>query len=164
MSKQCLRFTVLSSIIAATLLSCASKPPIEPFYSRLYSATYDEVWTACIKVLNDYPLKISNKDIGKIQTEVVNGPYNELFLTYPEPLEVPERFRYSLKFNFAKLESEDKSPVIRIRIIKELERFQDFYTGWIPYSPDGLEERILLYRVEHTLKMQQQISKAGNKN
>jgi hypothetical protein len=111
-----------------------------------------------LKALNDYPLKVSNKDAGKIQSEVVNGPYNDLLFTYPEAIELPERFRYSLKFNFAKLVADNRTPLIRIRIIKELEQFQDFYTGWIPYQSDGLEERLLLYRIEHILKMEKTLA------
>src|ERR1041385_2229028 len=84
----------------------------EPYQTRLYTASYDEVWTATLKALNDYPLKISNKDSGRIQSETVNGPYNDLLFTYPEPIEIPERFRYTLKFNFAKLSTDDRQPLV----------------------------------------------------
>jgi uncharacterized membrane protein YgcG len=131
----------------------------EPFYTRLYIGKYDDVWLATLKALNDYPLKLSNKDSGKIQSEVVNGPYNDLLFQYPEPIELPERFRYSLKLAFAKLVTEDDQPLTRVRIIKDLERFQDFYTGWLPYPSDGLEEKILLYRIEHILRMQEALSR-----
>lgn len=139
--------------------ACASKKPEEPFYTRLYSANFEEVWIAALKSLNDYPLKLSNKDSGKIQTEVVNGPYNDLLFNHPDGIELPERFRFSLRFSFAKLISEDDKPLVRVRVIKDLERFVDFYTGWTPYPSDGIEERVLLYRVDHLVKMDQFISR-----
>jgi hypothetical protein len=138
---------------------CATPPPADPFYTRLYIGTYDDVWLAALKALNEYPLKLSNKDTGRIQTEIVNGPYNELTMTYPDQLELPERFRYSLDLSFAKLESDDKRPLVRIRIRKLLEKFHDFYTGWVAFPPDGLEEKVLLYRVEHILRMEKRLSK-----
>ena len=96
----------LSFIALFLMLSgCVSKQPSEAFYTRMYEGSYDEVWLATLKALNDYPLKVSNKDSGKIHSEVVNGPYNDLLFTYPDAIELPERFRYSLKFNFAKLVS-----------------------------------------------------------
>lgn len=153
-------FKILSVIGMSVFMvsSCASKNPPEPFYTRIFEGSYDDVWLATLKALNDYPLKVSNKDAGKIQSEVVNGPYNDLLFTFPEAIELPERFRYSMKFNFAKLVAENKNPLIRIRVIKDLEQFQDFYTGWIPYQSDGLEERLLLYRIEHILKMEKTLA------
>jgi len=128
----------------------------------MYSGSYDEVWIAALKALNDYPLKVSNKDLGRVQSEVVNGPYNDLLFQYPEPLDVPERFRYSLKLSFAKLTGDDTIPLTRIRIIKELERFLDFYSGWVAFPSDGLEEKILLYRIEHILRMEKLLSRIAN--
>lgn len=145
-------------IVAAHLTACASQPKAEPFYTRLYEGSYDDVWLATLKALNDYPLKVSNKDNGKIQSEVVNGPYNDLLFTYPDPIELPERFRYSIKFNFAKLGTEDRKPMVRIRIIKDLEQFHDFYTGWLAYPSDGMEEKLLLYRIEHILQMEKHLA------
>lgn len=138
---------------------CATTPQTKPFYTRIYDGNYDEAWAATLKALADYPLKLSNKDTGRITTEVVNGPYNDLLFQYPEKIELPERFRYSLDFNFAKLVSDDRRPLTRIRVIKQLERFQDFYTGWVAYPSDGLEEKILLYRAEHLLRMEKTLAR-----
>jgi hypothetical protein len=154
MLRTSLRFA--SVLLSFWLVSCASTPTkSEPFYTRLYAGTYDEVWLATLKALNDYPLKISNKDTGKIQSETINGPYNDLLFSPVEPIELPERFRYSLRFNFAKLQTDDDRSLTRVRIIKNLEKFQDFYTGWTAYASDGLEEQLLLYRIEHLLQMEQ---------
>lgn len=138
---------------------CASQPSRKPFHTRIYDGSYDEMWASSLKALADYPLKLSNKDTGRITTEVVNGPYNDLLFQYPEKIELPERFRYSLDFNFAKLLGDDKRPLTRIRVVKNLERFQDFYTGWTPYYSDGIEEQVLLYRMEHLLKMEKTLGR-----
>ncbi len=152
--------TALALFLYAVLsISCTSTPRLDPFQTRIFEGNFDDVWLATLKALNDYPLKVSNKDAGKIQSEIVNGPYNDLVFTYPEAIEVPDRYRYSLKFNFGKLEGDDSKPLIRVRVIKDLERFQDFYTGWTPYVSDGLEEKIILYRIEHILRMEKLLSK-----
>ena len=152
-------FRFFATAFLLLLSACAHTPPAEPYLTRLYAGSYDEVWTASLKALNDYPLKISNKDSGKIQSEVVNGPYNDLLFQYPEAIELPERFRYSLKLNFAKLATEDNEVLTRVRIIKDLEKFHDFYTGWTAGQSDGLEEKVLLYRIEHILRMEKLLSK-----
>lgn len=146
-------------VIFGVLAGCSSTPKADLFYTRLYEGTYDEVWLAALKAVNDYPLKVSNKDSGKIASELVNGPYNDLFLSPPEPIDLPEKYRYSLKFNFAKLEAEGGQPLVRVRLEKNLEQFHDFYTGWLSFPSDGLEERLLLYRIEHILKMENQLAK-----
>lgn len=140
---------------------CSTMRSAEPFYTRLYVGSYDSVWLAALKALNDYPIKLSNKDSGRIQSEVVNGPYNDLMFVYPEPIELPERFRFSVDLSFAKFVSDDQRPLIRIRIRKALERFHDFYTGWLLFPSDGLEEKVLLYRIEHILQMEQRLANQG---
>lgn len=159
------RFLSVLLGIALILGGCASQQTAdEAFRTRIYEGSYDDVWLAALKSLNDYPLRVSNKDSGRIITETVNGPYNELVLTYPGPLEQPERFRYSLKLSFARLVAEQsKKALVRVRIIKELEQFQDFYTGWLSYPSDGLEEKILLYRIEQVLGMEKALTKALEK-
>lgn len=155
------RFFLTLWVGGVFLVGCASQQKTEIFYTRVYEGTYDDVWLAALKSVNDYPLKISNKDSGKIVSELVNGPYNDLFLTPPEPIDLPEKYRYSLKFTFAKLQTdEEKSrPLVRVRLEKNLEQFHDFYTGWLSFPSDGLEERLLLYRIEHILSMENQLTK-----
>lgn len=155
-----IRILIVAALTLVGLGACSSQQAREPFYTRIYEAQYDEVWLSTLKSLNDYPLKVSNKDAGKIQSEIVNGPYNDLLFNYPDPIELPERFRYSLKINFAKLADEADKSIIRVRVIKDLEKFQDFYTGWTPFQSDGLEERVLLYRVEHILRMERALGAA----
>ncbi len=145
-------------VVSGLIIGCASTPKSEPFHTRIYSGSYDEVWLATLKALNDYPLKMSNKDTGRIESEIINGPYNDLLFSPIEPIELPERFRYSVKVNFAKLEASDDRSLTRVRIVKGLEKFRDFYAGWTPFQSDGLEENLLLYRIQHILQMDQQLS------
>ena len=151
---------LISLALAINLAGCTSPSGSDPFQTRIFEGNYDQIWMTVLKALNDYPIKVSNKDAGKVHTETVNGPYNELLFTYPDPLELPERFRYAMKFSLGKLEGSDGGPFIRVRVVKELERFQDFYAGWVSYPSDGLEEKILLYRIEHLLKMEAALSKS----
>ncbi len=149
-------FLLLSMLL---LNFCASKDINKPFFSRIYDSDYENVWNCTLKALSDYPIKLALKDSGRIESELVNGPYNELFFTYPDKLEAPERFRFSLTFAFAKLVSDNNRPLTRIRLQKKLERFEDFYTGWINFPSDGIEEKTLLYRIEHILQMEKHLSK-----
>lgn len=144
------------------VIGCTHTPNSEPFQTRIYDANYDLVWDMAVKALADYPIKISNKDAGKIHTEVVNNPYNELFLTFPEKIDLPERFRYSLKLSIANITEKDDDTLVRIRVTKELEKFHDFYTGWLPYGSDGIEEKLILYRIQHLIEMEKRFNKQQN--
>lgn len=141
------------------MVGCASKRPNQIFYSRIYDEDFESVWDCTLKALTDYPIKLALKDSGRIESELINGPYNELLFTYPDKIEIPERFRFSLSLTFAKLLSSDNKPLTRIRLRKKLERFEDFYTGWINYPSDGLEEKTLLYRIEHLINMEKHLKK-----
>ena len=155
------RYRLLPFFFLVALVGCASRRPAEPFYTRLIAGSYDEVWDAALKSVRDYPLKFTNKDSGKVQTEVVNGPYNELVFTYPEPLELPERFRFSMKLQLAKVSKPEEADVVRVRITKELEKFNDFYTGWTAFPPDGIEEQVLLYRLGQLFEMQRALASSS---
>jgi hypothetical protein len=159
--KSFLSFFLTLGVGLSFLTGCASQQKTELFYTRIYEGTYDDVWLAALKAVNDYPLKISNKDSGRIVSELVNGPYNDLFLTPPEAIDLPEKYRYSLKFTFAKLQTEEENsrPLVRVRLEKNLEQLHNFYEGWLSFPSDGLEERLLLYRIEHILKMENQLTK-----
>ncbi len=156
---------IFSVLICTFLLSaCASKPgewEKEPYHTRIYEGNFDQVWLAALKALGDYPLKISNKDVGKIHTETVNGPYNDLVFTHPEQLNLPERFRYDMKLRFAKFATDSEQPMVRVRIVKDLEKYKDFYTGWRPYPSDGLEEKIVLYRILQILNIEKKVGEAS---
>lgn len=156
-----IRFSSLFLIFSIWVVGCSSTPSREPFYTRIYPGNYDEVWLATLKALNDYPLKLSNKDTGRIESENINGPYNDLLFSPIEPIELPERFRYSVKVNFAKLESSDERSLTRVRIVKNLEKFRDFYAGWTAFPSDGMEEALLLYRIQHILQMDQRLAAAA---
>jgi hypothetical protein len=155
--KKLRRFGALGGVVL--MVGCSTTQPSSDAYTtRLYMGTYDDVWLSALKSLSDYPLKLSNKDTGRIVTEVVNGPYNELVFSYPEPLELPEKYRYSVELNFAKIEGKKGQSSVRIRAKKNLEKFHDFYTGWLAYPSDGIEEKVLLYRIEHLLNIEKHLA------
>jgi hypothetical protein len=157
MQKHRLVICIFVTILVLSV-GCTSTPTREPFYTRIYSGAYDEVWLATLKALNDYPLKMSNKDTGRIESEIINGPYNDLLFSPAEPIELPERFRYSIKINFAKLQASNDRSLTRVRIVKNLEKFRDFYAGWNAFASDGLEESLILYRIQHILQMDQRLA------
>jgi len=161
MLKKISLFLVLLGVLWVSGCSTTGPTGERAFHTRIYIGTYDQVWLASLKALADYPLKISNKDVGKIESEVINGPYNDLLFEHPDPISLPERFRYSLRLNFAKLVSDDNRSLVRIRVIKSLEKFQDFYRGWKEAPPDGLEEKVILYRVEQILRVDKLLKKQG---
>ncbi len=147
--------TQVVGVLCTTQCALLEKPAVtqsKPM-THLYSHPFDLVWDQTLAAITDYPLRSTDKDAGRIQTELITGPYNEVFMSLPEPLPLPERYRFTVRISMARLETEDKQPLTRVRVLKNLEQYFNFYVGWRSTPSDDIEEKALLYRIEHLCAM-----------
>ena len=136
--------------------SCVSAPtPVEKNYERKFRASFDEVWRACQQAIISYPLKVNNMEQGVIQTTMLRSH------TYFRPPHISKKhasgYRYSLSFNLLK-ESEKETT---ISIHKNLLVYRDFISKPEDLTSDGLEEAILLYRIQREIEIDRSILKAS---
>jgi hypothetical protein len=137
-----------------TLLSCVSAPvPVEKNYERKFRASFDEVWRACQQAIISYPLKVNNMEQGAIQTTMLRSH------TYFRPPHIAKKhasgYRYTLHFNLIK--NSDKETTLSIH--KKLLVYRDFISKPEDLISDGLEESILLYRIQREIEIDRQILK-----
>lgn len=123
---------------------------------RVYYAPYDTVWTALHKVLK-YPIAQENQDTGVIETEYIKGIDGWL----PPGTQTPPSagIRYKLIFTVAKGKAGNRESA-RVTIDKKMEILRDFFSPPETIETDGLEEKVLFYRIERELIVSEALKNA----
>ncbi len=163
-----MRLTVLlisKFIFILTLASCVSGTPVEKKnkkdlkfnHQKVFFSTYDAVWRAAQLSLK-YPIAINNMDHGILETDYIKG--DDGFIA-PTENEIPSSgIRYKITLTIAKGKAEGKESV-RVIISKGVERKRDFFSDPEELASDGLEEKILFYRIERELLIDEALKRAA---
>jgi hypothetical protein len=123
---------------------------------KVFYATYDQVWRAAQLSLK-YPMAINNMDNGILETEYINAIEG---FQPPDQTTVPSSgIRYKISLTIAKGKTEGKE-AIRVTVNKYLERKKDFFSEPETLESDGLEERVLLYRIDRELAIDEGLRKS----
>lgn len=126
-------------------------------HQKVYFAGYDSVWRAAHTSIK-YPIATENQDTGYLETEYIKGV--DGFLP-PEVTKSPSAgIRYKLIFSFAKGKTEGREST-RVTIEKKIERLRDFFSEADGVASDGLEEKVLFYRIEREIVIAEALRKAG---
>ena len=125
---------------------------------KVYSYSYDNVWRAANTVLK-YPIAVENQDNGVIETEFIKGldgwtPPGE------EKVLPSSGVRYKLLLTFVRGKIDGKEST-RVTIEKRMEKLRDFFSESENLESDGLEEKILFYRIERELVISEVLKKAN---
>lgn len=124
---------------------------------RVYYANYDLVWRAAHTVIK-YPVAADNQDTGVLETEyikVVDGWLPPDVKTNPSA-----GLRYKLFMNFAKGKIEGREST-RVTLEKRIEKQTDFFSAPEQLESDGLEEKVIFYRIERELLINEALKKAA---
>ncbi|WP_413586897.1 hypothetical protein [Bdellovibrio sp. HCB274] len=125
---------------------------------RVFFAPYDTVWRAAHAVIK-FPIAQENQDTGLIETEYIKGIDGWL----PPDVNKPPSsgIRYKLIFTFAKGTADGREST-RVTIDKKMEILRDFFSTPESIESDGLEEKILFYRIERELVVMDALKRAAN--
>lgn len=119
-------------------------------YSRVYFTNYESVWRAAQLALK-YPIAINNMDNGLLETDWIRALEG---FNPPGASKVPSSgIRYKISINMVKGRVNGRESV-RVNLRKNLERQRDFFSDPEPLLSDGLEEQVILYRIERELVIQ----------
>jgi hypothetical protein len=167
-NKAVLRHTFYFVTTAALSLSnggCAlfgtPKKTQVPLRQRVYYATYEEVERAMKQAIVRYPQRIDNPDAGIYETDWVKGDLRF------RPVQMKESFsdgyQYRLLIRLVRGKT-DAKPAIKVIISKESELKRDFFAAPESLPSDGLEEMILLYRIQRELTLDKAIRRSQDKS
>ncbi|NUN04726.1 MAG: hypothetical protein HUU57_03090 [Bdellovibrio sp.] len=124
---------------------------------KVFFANYDQVWRAAHAVLK-YPIAQENQDTGMIETEYIKGI--DGWLPPNEQRPPSSGIRYKLTLTFAKGKTEGREST-RVTIDKKMEILRDFFSEPENLETDGLEEKIIFYRIERELIINEALRRAN---
>lgn len=144
--------------------ACASEPVatrsdklVQKFsFQKIYFYPYDSVWRAAQLALK-YPIAVNNMDNGILETDWVRGV--DGFSPAHVGREPSPGVRYKIQLSLVKGKSERRESV-RVTVVKKIEKQRDFFSEPEPLETDGLEEKVLFYRMERELVIEEALKKA----
>lgn len=163
MTRKMIGIVVSLLVVGCLGYSCAPRRPL-PFVSiskeaktRIFEASYDDVWQALILVLNEDELPICTieKESGVIVTDFVRfGPYSSFAQNCLEEglLETIKEGRYRL--NVLVIQRGPES--VSVRINAHIEKFSKLFFGWYRWhsqATNGYIEYQIFQAIEIELPM-----------
>lgn len=122
---------------------------------KIFLSEYDEVWRAAHTALK-YPISNENQDTGVIETDFIKA--QDGFI--PPEQKIPSSgLRYKIYMYFAKGRTQGRESV-RVTVDKRIEKLRDFFSDAENMASDGLEEKVLFYRIERELLIMKGLKKA----
>jgi len=156
------------TLISLVGVGCSS-PPVKPpsleqgidkdgqsYYTRVIYYPFELVWRAA-QLSVKYPISVNNMDNGLLETEWIKSLDG-----FSSPLETTRPtagYRYKLAVNMVKGKV-DSRPSVRVTIRKKIERQKDFFSDTENINSDGLEEKVILYRIEREIIIDEAIKKS----
>jgi len=159
--------SVLMAMMAALLLSSCASEPVSKISSRdkvlrkninqkVFYFPYDSVWRAA-QLAVKYPISVNNMDNGILETEYIRA--SEGFSSPVEEREPSSGVRYKITLVLAKGRVNNKESV-RVTVTKAVEKNRDFFSESEALPSDGLEEKVIFYRLERELLIEEALKKA----
>lgn len=154
-----LSLAILSALSSCAVLEPQSKKNIISTRStpqRVYYFNFDQVWRAAHSVIR-YTIANENQETGYLETEYIKGVDGWL---PPDNDKKPSAgLRYKLFVSFAKGKTDSREST-RVTIEKKTEVLRDFFSEPETLTSDGLEEKIIFYRLERELIITEALKKA----
>jgi hypothetical protein len=128
-----------------------SKPP-----QKLFLSPYEQVWKAT-QFSVKYPIAINNMDSGMLETEwikSVDGFRPPVIESEPD-----SGMRYKIMVQAVRGQIDGKSSV-KVTVRKKIEKLKNFFSDPEALQSDGLEEQVILYRIEREIAIEDGIKKS----
>jgi len=158
------------SLVALATSGCAlfeqkaGPKPITGPQDRVFVGSFDDIWRATQLALQSptsYPLRVNNMDTGVIETETIKG---SLVWVAPHKQEVPGGgLSYRIIVRVIKGNVADKE-AFKVTVQKTAQMQRDFFSEAETVPSDGLEEKVILYRIERELKIDRALKRANKRS
>ena len=124
---------------------------------KIFFAPYDQVWKAAHTTLK-YTIASENQDYGVIETDYVKA-VDGWIPPYKNKPDLPGS-RYKLIFTFAKGQTSGREST-RVTLEKKVEVFKNVIADTQSVPSDGLEEKVIFYRMEREIIIAQALKRAA---
>lgn len=120
----------------------------------VFFANKDVVWRAA-KLTLKYPLVVDNEDAGVLETEYIKAADGWVA---PGELPTTAGVRYKIIMQFVKGRVDGREST-RVTLNKKMEILKDFFSEPEPLPSDGLEEKVILYRMNREIIVSETLRK-----
>lgn len=163
MKKQAISHAALW-IISFALTGCAlfdpppaSKVSKKAVPQRVFYSQYDKVWNSALVCLK-YSIAQNNQDSGYLETDFIKSSDGWL------PPEVEKKpspgSKYKIIMNFARGKIDGREAT-RVSLQKKIEVQKDFFSEPEVIDSDGLEEKVIFYRMEREIIINEALKRAN---
>jgi hypothetical protein len=128
------------------------------FKQKVFYSEYEKVWRASQLALTSYPIAVNNIDTGVLETEIIKG--YEVWIPPHQKSSPSAGQRYKLVLNIQKGKT-DSLDSVRVTISKKIQIQTDFFSDPKPLDSDGLEETVVLYRIDRELSIERGLEKSS---
>lgn len=129
--------------------------------SVVLTASFEETWLATLKVVEQYPIEITNKEAGSINTDWIDNTY-EINFTEAFNSTTIKSSRFKLIINVHKGYSPD-SKMTKVGIYKRQFIEQDFLQGWKEIPSDRILEKTLIHRLKRIIAIDRMLKEIHKK-
>jgi hypothetical protein len=162
--------SISSWVLAAAVLSgCAlfeqkSGPkPVTGPQEKVFYGTFEEIWKAtglALQSPKSYPLKVHSMDTGFIETDIIRG---SLIWNAPSVIEAPSNGKaYRLVVQVIKGKVSGRG-AFKVTVQKVAQLQRDFFSEPEALGSDGLEEKVILYRIGRELTIDRAMKRANSR-
>lgn len=162
MPQTILKLALLVSIASSPGCALFGDKKSKPVLSRhrVYFAPVTDVERAMKQSMIRYPQRVDNPEAGIFETDWIKG--EQRFQAAHQNVEYSDGYRYRLLVRLIKGKSTAK-PAVKVIVSKNIELQRDFFSEPEPVPSDGLEETIILYRIQRELALERAIRRAQEK-
>lgn len=160
------RILIFISVLGISACTTPSGSPkkIERVLSRasnqkVFLYPYESVWRAA-QLSVKYPIAVNNMDSGQLETDWISA--TDGFASPTQKEDPSSGIRYKIILSMAKGKTKNKDSV-RVNLQKKLERKRDFFSDSEAMESDGLEEKVIFYRIERELLIEDALKRAQAK-
>lgn len=150
------------SLFLLLLSSCASYERFRQvteeyeFPSQVYNATYDKTWLAMISVMKKFDIILRSQESGTIKTRWMDNTKSYNFANVLGSKRNARSAQFQLQINVVKGFRGGRE-VARVTLHKRQLLEQDVLQGFKEIPSDGIMEKIILYRIERLLKIEDKL-------
>lgn len=145
---------ILVFLLGGSLTACVTTPQLSPKgepISQIFLGDYEQIWRASQKALARYPIRVNNSDTGLLQTDYIRGSK-----AYSPPFDrktFSSGYRHQISLRLAKGSAQGRSAV-KVSVTKAPELQRDFFSTATSLESDGVEELVILYRIQRELDLE----------
>jgi|GEM_PF-1571852 len=125
-------------------------------FSKSYRQTYEAVWRSA-QISLKYPIAVNNVENGTLETEWIKADDG---FQPPQTTISTTGVRYKIIVNMTRGLLSGK-PVTKVNVRKNVEQRTNFFAEEKPLVSDTLEEKILLYRIEREIVVDEAIKRSA---